>query len=67
MDGTMRVGADRECEMDKPLGAYIKWPRLAHRSAKLLKRGPNVGVVTRDVLWRRRHRDRRILGQISRR
>ncbi|MDT5194262.1 MAG: hypothetical protein QOH20_1016, partial [Mycobacterium sp.] len=40
MDGTMRVGSDRMCEMDKPFGPSIKWPRLVEGCAKLLKGGP---------------------------
>jgi hypothetical protein len=67
MDGTMRVGSDRKCEMDKPLGPSIKWPRLVEGCAKLLKGGPYIWVVLRDVLRSVRQGDRRIFGDISRR
>jgi hypothetical protein len=33
------VGSDRKCEMDKPLGSSIKWPRLAEGSAKVPQGG----------------------------
>ena len=67
MDSTMRVGSDRKCEMDKPLGSSIKWPRLAEGSAKLLQGGPNIGVFLSDVLRNWRQGDIRILGEICRR
>ncbi len=67
MDGTMRVGSDRKCEMDKPLGSSIKWPRLTEGSAKLLDGGPDIGVFHCDVRWSWRQGDIRILGEIGRR
>ena len=67
MDSTMRVGSDRKCEMDKPLGSSIKWPRLAEGSAKLLKGGSDSGVFICQVLRSWRQIDCRVLGEISRR
>ena len=67
MDSTMRVGSDRKCEMDKPFGSSIKWPRLAEGSAKLLKGGPDIGVFICQVLRSWRQIDSRVLGEISRR
>jgi hypothetical protein len=67
MDGTMRVGSDRKCEMDKPLGPSIKWPRLVEGCAELLKGGPDVWVVPCNVLRSLWQGDRRIFGDISRR
>jgi hypothetical protein len=67
MDSTMRIGSDRKCEMDKPLGSSIKWPRLAEGSAKLLQGGPNIGMFLCDVLRNWRQGDFRILGEICRR
>src|SRR4051794_9328998 len=32
MDSTMRVGSDRKCEMDKPLGSSIKWLAIAEEA-----------------------------------
>ncbi|MDT5360171.1 MAG: hypothetical protein QOC69_1933 [Mycobacterium sp.] len=66
MDGTMRVGPDRMCEMDKPFGPSIKWPRLVEGCAKLLKGGPYIWVVLCNVLRSLRQGDRRIFGDISR-
>ena len=67
MYSTMRVGSDRKCEMDKPLGSSIEWPRLTEGSAKLLDGGPDIGVFHCDVLWSWRQGDIRILGEIGRR
>ena len=67
MDGTMRVRSDRKCEMDKPLGSSIKWPRLTEGGAKLLDGGPDIGVFLSDVLRSWRQSDTRILGEIGRR
>ena len=67
MDGTIRVGSDRKCEMDKPFGSSIKWTRLTERSAKLLDGGPDIGVFPSDVLRSWRQGDTRILGEIGRR
>ena len=67
MDGTIRVGSDRECEVDKPLSSSIKWPRLAQGSAKGLDGRPDIGVFLCDVLRNWRQGDTRILGEIGRR
>jgi hypothetical protein len=66
MNSAIGVGSERQCEMDKPLGSSIKWPRLAEGGSKLLKRGPDIGVFLRDAFRDRRQGDRRILGEISR-
>ena len=67
MDGTIRVGSDRECEVDKPLSSSIKWPPPGSGQRQGPGRPPNIGVFLRDVLRNWRQGDTRILGEIGRR